>query len=97
MAPLTRAHRILSVAVVVVAAVLAGTGVWLTFNYRPDAAQAWADLGIPWAGIAWARLAHQVASALVLPLVVALVVVGVVASRRWRAATALLHTSVALA
>ncbi|MBW3610976.1 MAG: hypothetical protein KY438_05540 [Actinobacteria bacterium] len=47
MAPLTRAHRILLVAVVVVAAVLAGTGVWLTFNYRPDAPQAWGDLGIP--------------------------------------------------
>ncbi len=97
MAPLARAHRILSVAVVVVAAVLAVTGVWLTFKYRPDAARAWVDLGIPWAGTAWARLTHQVASALLLPVDVALVVVGAMASRRWQPATALPHTTVALA
>ncbi len=96
MTPLARAHRILLGAVVVVAVVLAVTGVWLTFNYRPNAAQAWRDLDMPSAGIGWARLTHQVATALLVPLVVAFLVVGVVASRRWRPATALLVTTLAL-
>jgi quinol-cytochrome oxidoreductase complex cytochrome b subunit len=91
-----RAQRILLGAVVVLATVLAATGVWLTFNYRPDAAQAWSDPGIRSAGTDWPRLIHQVASALLLPVVVAFLVVGVVASRRWRSATALLVTTLTL-
>lgn len=94
--PLARAQRILLGAVVVVAAVLAVTGVWLTFNYRPDAAQAWRDLDLPSTGIGWARLTHQAATAVLLILLVAFLVVGIVASRPWRSATALLVTTLAL-
>jgi quinol-cytochrome oxidoreductase complex cytochrome b subunit len=95
--PLARASRLLLGAVVAVAAVLAVTGVWLTFTYRPDAAQAWRDLDLPSAGIGWTRMTHQVAAALLVPLVVAFLVVGVVAYRRWRLAAALLITTLALA
>ncbi|CAN5135214.1 hypothetical protein BH24ACT1_BH24ACT1_08280 [soil metagenome] len=97
MTGLARAHRILLGAVAVVAAVLAVTGVWLTFTYRPSAAQAWTDLDIAPAGTDWPRLIHQVATALLVLLVIALLVVGVVATRRWRSATALLVTTIALA
>ncbi len=97
MTGLARARRILLAAVVAMAAVLAVTGVWLTFTYRPDAAQAWTDLDSPAAGIGWAQLIHQVASALLVLLVIALLVVGVVATRRWRSTTALLVTTIALA
>ena len=97
MTGLARASRILLGAVVAVAAVLAVTGVWLTFNYRPTAAQAWSDLDSPSAGIGWARLIHQATSALLVALVIALLVVGVVATQRWRSVTALLVTTLALA
>jgi quinol-cytochrome oxidoreductase complex cytochrome b subunit len=82
---------------VAVAAVLAVTGVWLTFNYRPNATQAWPDLGNSPAGTDWPRLIHQVATVVLLPVVVAFLMVGVVASRRWRSATALLVTTLTLA
>ncbi len=94
--PLARAYRILLAAVMVLAAVLAVTGVWLTFNYRPNATQAWSDLGDTSSGISGVRLAHQLASALLVPVLVAFLVVGVVASRRWRPAAALLVTALAL-
>ncbi len=97
MTPLARAQRILLAAVVVMGAVLAVTGVWLTFNYRPSAAQAWSD--VPDADIAtdWPRLVHQMATVVLVPLVVAFLVVGAVASERWRSATALLVTTLTLA
>ncbi|MGI8758515.1 MAG: cytochrome b N-terminal domain-containing protein [Acidimicrobiales bacterium] len=97
MTPLARAQRILLGVVVAMGAVLAVTGVWLTFNYRPNAAQAWPDLGSSPAATDWPRLIHQVASVLLLPVVVAFLVVGVVASRRWHSATALLVTTLTLA
>lgn len=97
MTGLARAHRILLGAVVAMGAVLAVTGVWLTFTYRPSAAQAWPGLDIAPTGTDWPRLIHQVATALLVPLVIALLAVGVVATRRWRSATALLVTTVALA
>ena len=78
-------------------AILAVTGVWLTFTYRPSAAQAWSGLDIAPAGIGWAQLIHQMAAALLVPLVIASLVVDVVATRRWRSATALLVTTLALA
>ena len=93
---LARAHQLLLGAVVAVAAVLAGTGVWLTFTYRPDAAQAWPGLDSASAGIGWAQLTHQAAAAVLVILLVTFLVVGIVASRRWRSATALLITTLAL-
>lgn len=97
MTPLARAQRILLGAVVVMGAVLAVTGVWLTFNYRPNAAQAWSDVTDADIGTDWPRLVHQMATVVLVPLVVAFLVVGAVASERWRSAGALVITTLALA
>jgi menaquinol-cytochrome c reductase cytochrome b subunit len=94
---LGRAQRILIEAVVNVATVLAATGLWLTFDYRPGATQAWPGLGSRPAGTDWPRVIHQLASALIVPLVLALLVVSVVVSRRWRSTGALALTTLALA
>ena len=92
-----RTQRILLRTVVALAVVLAVTGVWLSFFYRPDAAQAWSDLDLAPGSVDWPRLLHQAAAVLIILVAVALLVVGVVVRRGWRPAGALLGLTLALA
>lgn len=96
MPPIERAARLVLLVIVVTVVVLVGTGVWLSFTYQPDAAQAWPGLGADPGGIAWARLVHRLATGVLIPLALAYLVVRTVASGRWRAATGVLVVSAAI-
>ena len=87
-------RRILLWAVGALACVLVLTGLWLTFAYRPSAAQAWQEaVEVP---SGWVRLTHRLTSFLLLPVLVALFAACLPAARRWAPAACLLLSAVAL-
>lgn len=91
-----RARIVLLWAVVVLAGVLAVSGVWLTFTYRPSAAQAWPGLS-DLAPMQWPRTIHLVATWLIVPASAGLVVASAAVKRATAPAVGLLVLVVALA
>jgi quinol-cytochrome oxidoreductase complex cytochrome b subunit len=91
-----RARTVLLWVVVLLAGVLAVSGVWLTFTYRPSAAQAWPDVADP-SPMQWPRMIHVVATWLIVPASAGLVVASAAVKRAAAPAVGLLVLVIALA
>jgi hypothetical protein len=76
-----RARIVLLWVVVVLAGVLAVSGVWpLTFTYRPNAAQAWPGVSDP-SPMQWPKMIHLVATWLIVPAAAGLMVASLAVKR----------------
>ena len=76
---LRTATRVVLVVLAVLLGVLAATGAWLWFRYRPTAASAWPGLtGSPARDEGWIRITHRLAAQLALTLALAALVLMVV-------------------
>jgi quinol-cytochrome oxidoreductase complex cytochrome b subunit len=91
-----RARIVLLWVVVVLAGVLAVSGVWLTFTYRPNAAQAWPGVSDP-SPMQWPRMIHLVATWLILPASAGLMVASLAVKRAAAPTVGLLVLVIALA
>ncbi len=91
-----RARIILLWAVVFLAGVLALSGVWLTFTYRPSAAQAWPGVSDP-PPLQWPRMIHVVATWLIVPASAGLMVASLAVKRATAPAVGFLVLVIALA
>jgi quinol-cytochrome oxidoreductase complex cytochrome b subunit len=91
-----RARIVLLWVVVVLAGVLAVSGVWLTFTYRPNAAQAWPGVSDP-SPMQWPRMIHLVATWLIVPAAAGLMVASAAVKRATAPAVGLLVLVIALA
>jgi quinol-cytochrome oxidoreductase complex cytochrome b subunit len=91
-----RARIVLVWVVVVLAGVLAASGVWLTFTYRPNAAQAWPGVSDP-SPMQWPRMIHVVATWLIVPAAAGLMVASLAVKRATAPAVGLLVLVIALA
>lgn len=90
-----RVRRLLLWTVAGLFVVLAATGLGLTFTYRPSAAQAWQEAVDAPSGRL--RLTHQLASVLLVPVLLALFAVCLPVARRWVPAATLAVLGLALA
>jgi quinol-cytochrome oxidoreductase complex cytochrome b subunit len=75
-----RARIVLLWIVVVLAGVLAVSGVWLTFTYRPSAVQAWPGVSDS-SPMQWPRRIHLVATWLIVPAAAGLMVASLAVKR----------------
>ena len=91
-----RARIVLLWVVVFLAGVLAVSGVWLTFTYRPSAAQAWPGVSDS-SPLQWPRMIHLVASWLIVPASAGLMVASLAVKRATSPAVGLLVLVMALA
>lgn len=91
-----RARIVLLWVVVFLAGVLAVSGVWLTFTYRPNAAQAWPGVSDP-SPLQWPRMIHLVATWLIVPASAGLTVASLAVKRAMAPAVGLLVLVIALA
>jgi quinol-cytochrome oxidoreductase complex cytochrome b subunit len=91
-----RARIVLLWVVVLLAGVLAVSGFWLTFTYRPSAAQAWPDVADP-SPMQWPRMIHVVATWLIVPASAGVVVASAAVKRAAAPAVGLLVLVIALA
>jgi quinol-cytochrome oxidoreductase complex cytochrome b subunit len=82
--------------VVVLAGVLAISGVWLTFTYRPNAAQAWPGVSDP-SPMQWPRMIHLLPTWLIGPASTGLMVASLAVKRATAPAVGLLVLVIALA
>jgi len=76
------ATRVCLVMLAVTLFILAASGVWLWFEYRPRAASSWPGVHVPRTSESWVRSAHRVASAV--GVMLALTTVVLFAGRRLR-------------